>query len=381
MNRNTFTSFFVALLLSASSMVVLAQASRTAVSDKYIISARAGGVNYIQGSVAIARVDGSGGTLLRGDRLEIGDRVSTDTNARAEVLLNPGSYMRVSGNSEFHFVTTALDDLKIKLNKGTAIFEVFATDDFRVSVITPKGQVSMIDSGVYRVDVRIGGNATVAVTEGKAQLSDSKATIVKSGRVGTIGNSGTIAKFDRGNRDEMDEWSRSRAKDLAKVTSSLKQKDIRDSLISSFNNNRWGMYDSFGLWIYNPNFGAYSFLPFGNRWYSPYGYGFGWGMDWRTIPWWNRVPVYVPNAAAGGTGGQVKERRQGAITAPPYTVVERQSQRQTGVTNTQDGWAGQRSTSGRAAPDSGITPAVAAPAPSQRSEPASRSSQKPSPID
>ncbi|CAN5200112.1 hypothetical protein BH20ACI2_BH20ACI2_08630 [soil metagenome] len=378
MNRNIFTSFFVVLLLAASSVTVLAQASRSAVGDKYIISARAGGVNYVHGPVAIARVDGSGGSLLRGDRLEIGDRVSTATAARTEVLLNPGSYMRVGGNSEFHFVTTALDDLQIRLNKGSAIFEVFATDDFRVSVITPKGNVSMIESGVYRVDVRPGGNATVAVTEGKAQLGDNKATIVKSGRVGTVGSSIAIAKFDRGNRDEMDEWSRSRAKDLAKVTSSLKQKDIRDSLISSFNNDRWGMYDSFGLWIYNPNFGAYSFLPFGNRWNSPYGYGFGWGMDWQTIPWWTRVPAYVHYGTAGGTAGQVKERRRGAIVAPPYTEVERQSQSQTGVNNIQDVGSGQRSVRGRAA-DSGVTPAVQAPV--QRSEPEARPSRKSSPID
>ncbi len=379
MNRNIFTSIFVVLILAASSVAVFAQSTRSATADKYIISARAGGVNYIQGSVAISRGDGSGGYLLRGDRLEIGDRVSTGTAAKAEILLNPGSYMRVGGNSEFQFLTTALDDLQIKLNNGSAIFEVFATDDFRVSVITPKGHVSMIESGVYRVDVRPDGNATVAVTEGKAQLGDSKTTIVRSGRVGAIGNSIAISKFDRGKRDEMDEWSRSRAKDLAKVTASLKQKDIRDSLISSFNNDRWGMYDSFGLWIYNPYFGAYSFLPFGNRWYSPYGYGFGWGMDWRTIPWWTRVPAYVPQGTAGqGTGVQVKARRRGAIVAPPYTAVERQSQRQTVVNNTQDAWSGQRSNSGRAA-SPGFTPAASAPA--QNSQPAPKTSQRTRPID
>ncbi len=378
MNRNTFAYVVVVLFLALGCSGVAAQSTRSAAADKYLISARAGGVNYIQGAVAIARGDGTGGTLIKGDRLEIGDKVSTNDAARAEILLNPGSFMRVGSVSEFEFITTALDDLQIRLKKGNAIFEVFATDDFRVTVMTPKGRVSMIDSGVYRIDVRPGGDATVAVTEGKAQLGDSKATVVKSGRVGTIGDSVAIAKFDRGKRDEMDEWSRSRGKDLAKVTASLKQKDIRASLISSFNNNRWGMYDSFGLWIYNPFYGAYSFLPFGNRWYSPYGFGFGYGMDWGTIPWWNRNPrpVYV---SPGTSAGPARQRRPGAIVSPPYTAVERQSQRQTRVDNSQDAWPTQRSGSARGTSDPGFTPAASAPV--QTSQPPVRTSRRTSPID
>ncbi len=384
MNRNTITTFFVVALLAVSGTGVIAQ-STSAVADRYIISAKAGGINYIQGSVAVARQDGTGGTLLRGDRLEIGDVVSTGPAARAEVLLNPGSFMRLGSDSEFQFETTALEDLHIKMSRGSAIFEVFATDDFRVNVSTPKGRVSMIESGVYRIEIRPDGNATIAVTEGKAQLGDSVSTIVKSGRIGTIGDSLAIAKFDRKKRDEMDEWSRSRAKDLAKVTSSLKQKDIRASLINSFNYNRWGMYDSFGLWVYNPSFGSYFFLPFGNRWSSPYGYGFGYGMNWGSMPWWYRVPAYGQQGTQGGTGTgtgtavQTKERRPRATTAPPYTSVERQSQRQTRMNDSQDAWPSRRSGSVRGTSDTGFTPAVSAPI--QTSQPASRPARSSRPID
>ena len=332
MNRIKIALWLVGLACAVHGVSVFGQSVRPSTADKYIISAKAGGVNYVQGTVAVSRTDGTAGTLIRGDRLEIGDKVMTNAASRTEILLNPGSYMRAGSNSEFAFLTTALDDLQVRLAKGSVIFEVFATEDFKVSVLTPKGRIALIDSGVYRVEIRPDGVASVAVTEGKAQIGSS---IVRSGRVGTIGNSIAISKFDRGQRDEMDEWSRSRAKDLAKVTASLKQKDIRPSLINSLSSGRWGMYDSFGLWIYNPSFGAYSFLPFGNRWNSPYGFGFGYGMDWWSIPWWNRYPVYVPreNPNAGPQAPAVKERRRGAIEAPPYTAVEKQTQRQTRMDN------------------------------------------------
>ncbi len=369
MNRNTFVFWIVVLLVMTQAGLVFGQST----ADKYIISARAGGINLVQGSVAVARTDGTGGTLIRGDKLDIGDRAATGSSDRAEVLLNPGSYMRVGPNSDFEFGSTSLDDLQVKLMKGEAIFEVFATEDFRVTVATPAGRISLIDSGIYRVNVRNDGVASVAVTEGKALLGDSKGTVVKSGRVGSIGNSVAIAKFDRGKRDEMDEWSRSRSKDLAKATASLKQKDIRGPLISSFNSGRWGMYDSFGLWIYNSSFGAYSFLPFGNRWYSPYGFGFGYGMDWGTIPWWYRRPsyVYIPRnnpPATAGNPPSTKERRRGAITAPPYTAVEKQTYRQPRADNPDGAWPAQRSTIRSA--DTVFIPST--PPPVQRTEAAGR---------
>jgi hypothetical protein len=368
MNRHSLISWLVIVVFGAVGTAVFAQSVRTSTADKYVISARAGGVNFIQGSVAFSRLNGTGGTLIRGDILEIGDKASASRSSRAEVLLNPGSYMRIGPDSQFSFVSTSLDDLQVKLSKGTAVFEVFATEDFKVTVLTPKGPVSLIDSGVYRIDVRRDGVASVAVTEGKAQLGNSKATIVKSGRVGTLGDSLAIAKFDRGNRDEMDEWSRSRSKDLAKATASLKQKDIRTSLINSFNSGRFGMYDSFGLWIYNPYFGAFSFLPFGNRWNSPYGFGFGYGMDWGAIPWWNRnrTTVYLPRDT---NSAPVKEHRSGAITAPPYTSVEKQTQRQTRMDNPDTAWPSQRSVTSRGA-DTIVSTSPAAPV--ERTEAAGR---------
>src|ERR1035437_4044998 len=152
------------------------------VAAKYIISAKAGGVNFIEGQVNVTRKDGRSGILLSRDELAVGDRVTTGANGRVELLLNPGSYVRLGPDSEFQFSTTALEDLQTRIYRGSAMFAVFAANEFRVTVGTPKGAVSIVESGVYWVDVQPDGTGTIAVYEGKAIIGDVNLTVVKKGR-------------------------------------------------------------------------------------------------------------------------------------------------------------------------------------------------------
>jgi len=292
---------FNVLSLVAVGLSVLAAVSAqdvrlaAAAGDKYVISAKAGGVNYTEGRVVIARHEGKSGQLMKGDDIQIGDTVATGTDGRAEILLNPGSYMRVDTETEFSFLSTALDDLKLKLNSGSAIFEVIADDDFKVSVQTPKTLVDLTRSGVYRIDVTADGGAKVSVTKGAAFVGNEKAQ-VKAGRFATVGDgAAAIAKFDRDERDSLDTWSRDRAKELTKINSGLQRTALRNSLLSSFGQNGWNMYDSFGLWIFDPFRTSWCFMPFGYGWGSPYGFGYGYDF-WRIgMPQWiyyTPPPVY-----------------------------------------------------------------------------------------
>lgn len=268
---------------------------RSIAGDKWVITAEAGGVNYVEGYVSVLRPNGKSGRLLKGDTVGVGERVSTDATGRVEILLNPGSYVRVAGDSEFEFKTTSLEDLELKLNRGSAIFEVFATNDFRVSVQSPKGDAKLIESGVYRVDVLADGTTRLEVWKGKAEVGDN---VVKGGRASvSAGGDATVAKFDREEKDAFELWSRSRAKELAKANGDLKDRDMRAALMRSYLGGGWNTYNSFGLWVYNPRIGRYCFLPFGWGWYSPYGYGFG------TDIWRYRLPhvVFMPPRPQVGT--------------------------------------------------------------------------------
>lgn len=298
-----------------------------AAGDRYVISAKAGGVNYVSGSVAIIRTAGKSGLLLKGDKVEVGDRISTGADGRAEILLNPGSYLRLGPLSAFEFKTTDLDDLQIALDSGSAMFEVFATEDFAVTVRTPQTEFKLIDSGVYRIDARADGTGKIAVWKGKAQVGDDENARVKSGREAVmVGAQASINKFDRDEKDELEQWSKDRAKELAKITDDLQRDDVRTALMRSYLGRRWNMYDSFGLWVWDPFRRMNCFLPFGWGWGSPYGYGFG-----HSIWYYNLPPVVYnpPPSTGGGNDGPprgirtVKPGRGGdAPSRPPFAQVQ-----------------------------------------------------------
>lgn len=280
---------------------VFAQTERelavAAAGDKYVISAKAGGVNFVEGSVGIVRKAGKSGQLLQRDEIAIGDRVSTGQDGKAEILLNPGSYLRIGPNTAFEFRTTSLDDLQIRLDSGSAILEVFAANEFKVTVFSPKAKYTMLQSGVYRIDVPANHMSTIEVWEGLAQIGDSTANVIKKGRTASVSNgNATVAKFDRGERDAFETWSRERGKLLAKNASRLKNRDMRTALMRSALTGGWGMYNSFGLWIYDASLRAFCFLPFGRWWSSPYGYGYGNSYWWYQIP---TVTVVNPPVVVG----------------------------------------------------------------------------------
>ena len=295
-----FVGLVTLAIFSASPVVAQNSTLRAAAGDKWVITAKAGGVNYIQGSVSIERAEGKSGLLIKGDTIEVGDRVSTGANGRAEILLNPGSYLRVAENSSFEFKTTALEDLQISVIRGSVMLEVFAANDFRVAINTPKETYDLIETGVYRVDVMADGNGRIEVWKGKAEVGDE---ILKGGRtVSSLDGQTAVAKFDRDERDDFETWSRERAKELAKATNDLRDRTLRTSLMSSYLGGRWDMFNSFGLWGYNGRLGRYCFLPFGYGWSSPYGYGFG------TNIWWYNLPQVVYVRPTGGTGGTTTSR-------------------------------------------------------------------------
>lgn len=338
MKKNLLYIFSVSLIAAMLSVMSFAQDSRvvSAAGDKYVISAKAGGVNYVEGRVNITRKAGKSGYLLKGDEVEIGDIIATGSEGKAEILLNPGSYIRLAENSQFEFLSTSLDDLKLKVVRGSAMLEVFADDEFAVAVITPTARFLAVKTGVYRIDVTANGSSTISVWKGEARIGDEDSTKVKKGRTATIsGSRVSIEKFDRDEKDSFEIWSKDRSKELAKINSRLQRNGLRNTLLTSFNNGRWNMYNSFGLWVYDPLRGMWCFLPFGYGWSSPYGYGYGFDI------WDCRLPraVYTqppPPSSIGGGGNtttgspgtpadrtDINEERRRRVITPPFQRVDK----------------------------------------------------------
>jgi hypothetical protein len=329
MKKNLWRVFSVGLIAVLFSEAASAQQNRQAISaasSLYVISAKAGGVNYVEGKVNVARKNGKSGYLLKTDELEIGDVVSTGTDGKAEILLNPGSFVRLGQNSTFEFATTSLEDLQLKLNSGSAIFEVITDNNFTFAVNTPKAKFYIVKSGVYRVDVLNEGVGKIEVWKGKAQLGDANATELKSGRQAIFNdNQATVAKFDRGDKDALETWSKIRAKELAKINAKLQDSAVRTSLMSSYYGTRWSMYESYGLWVYSRFHGSYCFLPFGYGWSSPYGYYY-----YRDIWYYNLPPVIynsppptntTPTLSSGSAISDKIRNRQTSREDEPVKII------------------------------------------------------------
>lgn len=316
MKKKLWYVLSLSLITVLFSAFVSAQENRRTVSSAsslYVVSAKAGAVNFVEGKVTVTRKTGKSGYLLKTDELEIGDVVSTGADGRAEILLNPGSFVRLGQNSTFEFATTALEDLQLKLTGGSAMFEVITDNNFTFAVNTPKAKFYIVKTGVYRVDVLNDGAGRIEVWKGRAQLGDAAATELKGGRQATLnGNQATVSRFDRDNKDALELWSKTRAKELDRVNARLQNSALRTSLMSSYYRTRWSLYDSYGLWIYSRFDGSYCFLPFGYGWSSPYGYYYD-----RDIWYYNLPPVIYnspppPNTPPGAlTSGSTRSEKFG----------------------------------------------------------------------
>lgn len=287
-----------------------------AASSLYVISAKAGAVNYVSGKVSLNKKNGKNGNLVKGDILENNDTVKTNSEGKAEILLNPGSYLRLSENSDFKFNSTSLDNLQVSLSSGSAIFEVMTDGKFEISVNTPKSDYKLVKSGIYRIDALADGSGKMTVWKGRAVYGQGKKDYVKDGQTTAIINGQTtVQKFDKDTKGDFELWSKDRAKEIAAANAKLQQRAMSRSLLSSFSQDPWGnawsRSNRFGLWVFDPISRGHCFLPFGYGWSSPYGYGFN-----RSI-WDYRLPNQVYNSINPNWNNTVNnQQNQGNFPSP-----------------------------------------------------------------
>src|SRR5215470_20191817 len=150
--------------------------------ERFTISAKAGGVNTVVGRVMIRREGQEPQLLAATDDLAAKDVVTTGATSNAEILLNPGSYLRLAENSEFQFDDISLDHLKLRLTKGSAIIEAtgVADMDLGVRVATPNATFMIMRSGIYRIDAEQNGSG-LAVYKGRASYGPNKPDVLKGG--------------------------------------------------------------------------------------------------------------------------------------------------------------------------------------------------------
>jgi hypothetical protein len=319
---------FVGATLIVAGLVVAAGAQSA--KDSLVIYAKAGRINHAIGSAHVRRgADEAGKILTVSDELAAGDIVEAGADTQLEVLLSPGSFLRLAANSEFEMHSTALDDIRVILRRGSAVVETGGGPDetLRIQVATPTGTAIIEKKGIYRFNVSptssqffaVNGQFTVVPQNVKVK-SGNQLTIDGS----TFGATGTVAKFDKkASQDALDIWSRDRAQLLAKANQQLNGNDMTLAM------NRFGAGDGFyaalrgqvGFWAFSPFRGFCMFVPFDPwNWQSPYGYSYSNGNYWN----WNyltarqRLALGIDNTGTinGNNGGGNGSPINGPVKMP-----------------------------------------------------------------
>src|SRR6185295_11271209 len=86
------------------------------------ITAKSGLVHHIEGSAVITG-DPNNRTAGKFYNVEEGRTLKTE-KGRAEILLNPGVFLRLDYNTEFKMISSKLTDTQIQIDRGLALLEV-----------------------------------------------------------------------------------------------------------------------------------------------------------------------------------------------------------------------------------------------------------------
>lgn len=276
--------------------------------EKFVISARAGGINAVTGRASVhGRGTAEWQQLTIKEDLAAGDVVRTGLDGRVEMLLNPGSFLRIGEDSEFELADNSLDNLEVRLLRGTAIVEATGSDDTEllINITTPDTRMAIVRRGLYRVNVVPGDSTELIVRKGRVMLEDSHTKIKGGNKVVFSSGSVSVAKLQKAEKkqvDDLDTWSKARAETIAQANRKIRSRDM--TLLAAGLNGRWLSGFSSrnqGLWIFNSMFGCYTFLPFYYGWGSPYGSSYS-SYFYSNYYNWGGRPAYTGGGSGGGSG-------------------------------------------------------------------------------
>ncbi len=277
-------------------------------SGQSVISARSGLVHYVEGQVTI---DDKAVDVKYSQFPEVKEnQVLKTEDGRAEVLLNPGVFLRVAENSSFRMVSNRLTDTRVEALSGTMMVEYGeVAKEHHIAMLFKDRTISFDKAGLYRIDAASGA---FRVYQGEAKVSMNGQTLAaKQAKEVMLGAPVlTAMKFDAKDDDEFYRWASRRAGYLALANVSA-AKSLNDSGWTS------SMAGGYGMWRWNPYFGMFTYIPVNGMYYSPFGYSFY--SPYMISGFYNGYPGYYSNYGNYYTGGGGSGR--GAATTATRTAA------------------------------------------------------------
>ena len=257
-----------------------------ALPQAYTVSAKPGVVNFVEGTVYL-----NGNKLstkaTRATFLAANDTLSTDAG-KAEVLLSPGTFLRIGDDSEVRMVKLSLVDPQLEVEHGEAIVEVNGlVKDNSVQLISHGASITVSKDGLYRIAAPVAEKQppTFAVLSGKAAVAfGDKSINLGKNRETVLTDELKSAKFDSKKPDDLYAWSNVRASydaaasyQTASYVNNISSGNTvySSGLFGGSGFNGFGSGSAFSPgWYWADGFNSYAWLPGNSAFYNPFGYGF-----------------------------------------------------------------------------------------------------------
>jgi hypothetical protein len=233
-----------------------------------VISAHSGLIHFADGSVFLddQRLEQKAGKF---DQMKNGSELRTQ-DGRAEVLLTPGTFLRVGANSAIRMISNVLDDTRVELLNGAAVLDQGSDTlaNTSVTILYNLDQVRIKKPGRYRFDSE---PPQVKVESGDVDVNDGGGKSVEAGAGYVVAFEGKLAArkllndsgFNKSG-DDLDNWDSARDHSVADSNLQASAASDLSSAIDGWQNDPNAVLQSLGIAPYPP--GMSSYIP-------PYGYG------------------------------------------------------------------------------------------------------------
>jgi hypothetical protein len=171
---------------------------------------------------------------------------------RAEVLLTPGTFLRVGPNTAIRMVSNQLDDTRVELLKGSAVLDQGSDTlaNTSVTILYNLDQVHIKKPGRYRFDSE---PPEVKVEIGDAEvIADGKSIEAGTGYAVAFEGQLTTRRFLRESGDDLEHWNAARDNSVAANNQDAAEASDLGGVIDGWQNNPDAVLQSLGIPPYIP---------------------------------------------------------------------------------------------------------------------------------
>src|ERR1044071_492971 len=182
-------------------------------------------VSFVEGDVSFQRAGTSEwAAVIENLPLFAGDQIYAGKDARVELQIGRGSYIRLSENTALTVTELRDDAVQFEIPAGMSfiLVEQLATAFQRFEVDTPNAALLLEQDGLYRINVRGDQDSELIVRKGAAEVSTEDGSFkVREGRrllIDTSANGRLEVAYDT-TQDDWDLWSTTRDATISQAVS------------------------------------------------------------------------------------------------------------------------------------------------------------------